>query len=54
MAKVKTSISMDEEVFKKLTDMAINGDRTISKQITHLVKKSEGESEYQQSDKANG
>jgi len=38
MAKVKTSISIDKELFEELTDMSEKEDRSFSQQITHLVK----------------
>ena len=38
MAKVKTSISLDSEVYKKLKDMSQKGERSISQQINYLVK----------------
>lgn len=39
MAKVKTSISIDKELFEELTDMSEKEDRSFSQQITHLIKK---------------
>jgi predicted CopG family antitoxin len=39
MAKVKTSISIDEELFKEITEMSTEQDRSFSKQISHLAKK---------------
>jgi len=46
MAKVKTSISLEEEVFRKLSDMSTRGDRSISGQVSHLIKNSEEEQDY--------
>jgi len=38
MAKVKTSISIEEELFRELTEMAIDDDRSFSKVISRLAK----------------
>lgn len=51
MAKKKTSISLDEEVFKKLTDMSIKGERSISGQLSYLVKNGENPPELQKDEK---
>jgi len=42
VAKVKTSISIDDDLFEKLANMASDGVRSISQQIAYLIKK-EGE-----------
>lgn len=42
MAKIRTTISMDAEVYKKLTDMSQKGERNISQQLSYLIKKDKG------------
>lgn len=39
MAKVKTSISIEKELFEELTEMAVMDDRSFSKVISRLAKK---------------
>ena len=39
MAKIKTSISIDEELFHEITEMSAKEDRSFSKQIAYLAKK---------------
>jgi len=38
MAKVKTSISIDEELYEKLQDMTQVSERSISQEIAFLIK----------------
>ena len=47
MAMKKTSISIDEELFRELTEMSIEEDRSFSKQIAHLAKKGKELAEMQ-------
>lgn len=39
MEKVKTSFSMDQELYNSLVDMAKESERSISQQISYLVRK---------------
>lgn len=39
MSKVKTSISIEKELFEEISKMSTEQDRSFSKQISHLAKK---------------
>lgn len=42
MAKIRTTITIDEELYKELSDMSDNEERSISQQISFLVRKGMG------------
>jgi len=51
MTKIRTTISLQEDVFKVLDNMSKKSERTISQQLSYLVKKGDEQSDIQQFNK---
>ena len=39
MAKIRTTITIDEELYREIIDMASGKERSISQQVVYLVRK---------------
>jgi predicted CopG family antitoxin len=45
MTKIRTTITIDEELYRELVDVSDKEERSVSQQITYLVKKAKGKKE---------